>query len=59
MKRRKPTKLFEPIMVGNMELRNRIKMPAMAIAMGEDGGMSEAAKAFYVERARGGWRSWA
>jgi 2,4-dienoyl-CoA reductase (NADPH2) len=54
MNRRKPTKLFEPIMVGNMELRNRIKMPAMAIAMGKDGGMSEAAKAFYVERAKGG-----
>ncbi len=51
---KKPTKLFEPIMVGNMQLRNRIKMPAMAIAMGEDGGMSEAAKAFYVERAKGG-----
>jgi 2,4-dienoyl-CoA reductase (NADPH2) len=54
MKREKPTKLFEPIMIGNMRLRNRIKMPAMAIAMGEDGGMSEAAKAFYVERAKGG-----
>ena len=54
MRRQKPTKLFEPIMVGNMQLRNRIKMPAMAIAMGEDGGMSEAAKAFYIERAKGG-----
>jgi 2,4-dienoyl-CoA reductase (NADPH2) len=54
MTRKKPTKLFEPIMVGNIELKNRIKMPAMAIAMGEDGGMSEAAKAFYVERAKGG-----
>ena len=54
MTRKKPTKLFEPIMVGNMELKNRIKMPAMAIAMGEDGEISEAAKAFYVERAKGG-----
>jgi 2,4-dienoyl-CoA reductase (NADPH2) len=54
MTRQKPTRLFEPIMVGNMQLRNRIKMPAMAIAMGEDGGMSEAAKAFYVERSKGG-----
>lgn len=54
MRRPKPTKLFEPILVGNMELRNRIKMPAMAIAMGEEGHMSEAAKAFYLERAKGG-----
>ena len=51
---KKPRKLFEPIMVGNMQLRNRIKMPAMAIAMGEDGEISEAAKAFYVDRAKGG-----
>ncbi len=51
---KKPTRLFEPIKVGSMQLRNRIKMPAMAIAMGEDGAMSEAAKAFYVERAKGG-----
>ncbi len=54
MKKGKPTKLFEPIRVGNLELRNRIKMPAMAIAMGQEGHMSEAAKAFYVERAKGG-----
>lgn len=54
MKKGKPTKLFEPIKVGNLELRNRIKMPAMAIAMGQEGHMSEAAKAFYVERAKGG-----
>lgn len=52
--RRKPTKLFEPIRVGNMVLKNRIKMPAMAIAMGEEGSVSEAAKAFYLERAKGG-----
>jgi len=54
MPRKKTPKLFEPIRIGNLLLRNRIKMPAMAIAMGEEGGMSEAAKAFYVERARGG-----
>ncbi|MEW6442289.1 MAG: FAD-dependent oxidoreductase [bacterium] len=50
----KPTKLFEPIRVGKIQLKNRIKMPAMAIAMGEEGSMSEAAKAFYLERAKGG-----
>ena len=56
MARKKPVKLFEPIRVGNMFLRNRIKMPAMAIAMGEEGAVSEAAKAFYVERAGEAWR---
>ena len=48
------TKLLEPIKIGKMELKNRIKMPAMAIAMSEDGEMSEAAEAFYVDRAKGG-----
>jgi len=54
MHRKRTDTLFEPIRIGNLLLRNRIKMPAMAIAMGEDGGMSDAAKAFYVEGARGG-----
>src|SRR5208282_2441837 len=54
MFRKVPTKLFEPIKIGKMQLKNRIKMSAMAIAMGEDECVSEAAKAFYVERAKGG-----
>ena len=33
-------KLFEPIKIGDVELRNRIKISAMAVAMGEDGGVS-------------------
>ena len=46
--------LFRPIRVGGLELRNRIKLPAMGIAFEEDAGVSEQTKAFYAERARGG-----
>lgn len=48
------TKLFEPIQIGNMELKNRIKLPAMGIARKEDGTVCEETKALYAERARGG-----
>jgi len=51
---KRPKKLFEPIKIGNMELKNRIKLPAMGIAMAEDGVVTEQAKAFYAERAKGG-----
>jgi 2,4-dienoyl-CoA reductase (NADPH2) len=47
-------KLFEPIKVGNMVLKNRIKFSAITIGMGEDGYVSEQIKAFYAERAKGG-----
>ena len=47
-------KLFEPIKIGNMELKNRIKLPAMGIALSEDGSVCEQTKACYAERARGG-----
>lgn len=48
-------RLFEPIQVGNLQLRNRIKMPAMAVVpqVAEDE-VVRRLKAFYVERARGG-----
>ncbi len=46
--------LFEPIQVGNMLLRNRIKLPAMAVTMGADEYVSDQMKAFYAERAKGG-----
>ncbi len=50
-----PKLLFEPIRVGNLELRNRIKMPAMAVVpqLSEDE-VIKRLKAFYVERAKGG-----
>jgi 2,4-dienoyl-CoA reductase (NADPH2) len=47
-------KLFEPIKIGNMELKNRIKLPAMGIALSEDASVCEQTKACYAERARGG-----
>lgn len=48
------TKLFEPIRIGNMELKNRIKLTAMGIALSEDGTVCEQTKACYAERAKGG-----
>ncbi len=47
-------KLLEPIMIGNVEVRNRIKISAMAVAMGEGGGVSDQIVAFYEERSKGG-----
>jgi 2,4-dienoyl-CoA reductase (NADPH2) len=47
-------KLFEPIQVGSMVLKNRIKLPAMTVGMGKDEGISEQIKAFYAEMAKGG-----
>jgi 2,4-dienoyl-CoA reductase-like NADH-dependent reductase (Old Yellow Enzyme family) len=45
----KLTKLFEPIKIGNMELKNRIKLTAMGIALSEDGTV--------CEQTKGAWRS--
>lgn len=50
-------KLFEPIMIGKMELKNRIVMPAIVsvnVLGGADDMMTERYKDFYAERARGG-----
>jgi len=48
-------RLFSPIQVGAVELKNRIIMPAMEAALTEeDGSMSERAIRFYEARARGG-----
>jgi len=48
-------RLFSPIQVGAVELRNRIILPAMEAALtNEDGSMSERAIRFYEARARGG-----
>jgi len=55
METRPLKKLFEPIKIGGLELKNRIKMPAMVIGMIEkDGSITNRMKAFYTERARGG-----
>ena len=47
-------KLFEPIKIGEMELKNRIVMPAMVLGLGDDGMVTDRFKDFYAERARGG-----
>lgn len=44
-------KLFEPLMIRSMVLKNRIVMPAMQLMLGL---RNRRARAFYLERARGG-----
>ncbi|TFG23886.1 MAG: NADH:flavin oxidoreductase [Promethearchaeota archaeon] len=46
-------KLFEPFKIKNLEIRNRIVMPAMALNFSRDGGINEITNDFYVERAKG------
>jgi 2,4-dienoyl-CoA reductase-like NADH-dependent reductase (Old Yellow Enzyme family)/thioredoxin reductase len=48
------TKLFEPVKIGTMEVKNRIVMPAMELGLAVDDMVTERFKAFYAERARGG-----
>ena len=48
------TKLFEPITLGTMEVKNRIVMPAMGLGLAKDGMITDWYDAFYVERALGG-----
>lgn len=47
-------KLFEPITINNIEIKNRIVMPSMGLAYTSDYSFNERYKAFYRERARGG-----
>ena len=47
-------KLFEPIKIGEMELKNRIVMPAILLGLGADGRVTDRFNDFYAERARGG-----
>ena len=47
-------RLFEPLAIGRMELKNRIKMPALALGYDHDGEVTERLKGFYLERAKGG-----
>jgi 2,4-dienoyl-CoA reductase-like NADH-dependent reductase (Old Yellow Enzyme family) len=52
-----PVKLFEPIKIGNMELRNRIVMAPLGIGFTfttEDGSVTDRFIAFYEARAKGG-----
>ncbi|MCJ7689837.1 MAG: FAD-dependent oxidoreductase [Clostridiaceae bacterium] len=50
------TRIFEPIKIGNIEIKNRIAMEPMGL-MGladREGGFNQRAIDFYVERAKGG-----
>lgn len=48
-------RLFEPIQIGTLHVKNRIVMPAMGTGFGnQDGTVSERLIQYYVERAKGG-----
>jgi 2,4-dienoyl-CoA reductase-like NADH-dependent reductase (Old Yellow Enzyme family) len=48
-------KLFEPIEIRKLQLRNRIVMPSMETCFAEESGeVSERNVAYYRERAKGG-----
>jgi len=47
-------KLFEPIRVGNVAIRNRVAMAPMVMAYADRGYVSEQQLAYYAARARGG-----
>ncbi len=46
--------ILEPIKIGNLELKNRIFLPAMHLNMVEDYKVTDQLVNFYVERAKGG-----
>ncbi len=46
--------IFKPIKINNMEIKNRIYMPAMHLGMATDGKVSDRLVDFYAERAKGG-----
>jgi 2,4-dienoyl-CoA reductase (NADPH2) len=47
-------KLFEPITINTLQVKNRIVMPSMALAYTRDYSLNETHRAFYRERAKGG-----
>ncbi|MFC1929755.1 FAD-dependent oxidoreductase [Chloroflexota bacterium] len=48
-------KMFEPIKIGTMELKNRIVMPAMGTSFADESGyITDRMVAYYVARAKGG-----
>lgn len=47
--------MFKPIVIGGVEVKNRIVMPALTMGYaGDDGSVTDQVINFYVERARGG-----
>lgn len=56
-------RLFEPIKIGNIKIKNRIAMSPMTVGYAEDGRSGERFKNFFEERAKGGvglirWPLW-
>jgi 2,4-dienoyl-CoA reductase (NADPH2) len=47
-------KLFEPLKIGNTEIKNRFVMAAMHLSYTRDGSMNDKLLNFYEERAKGG-----
>ena len=47
-------KLFEPITINKLNIKNRIVMPSMGLVYTDDYIFNDRFKAFYRERARGG-----
>ena len=47
-------KLFTPIRIGKLEVKNRIILPAMGTGFAEDGEVTERMIRYYEEQARGG-----
>ena len=47
-------KLFTPIEVGKLKLKNRVVMTAMDLSYTAEGHVTDRVTAFYEERARGG-----
>ena len=50
----KLTKLFEPLKIGNIEIRNRMVFLALGTVYGAGGLVNDQYKNFILERARGG-----
>ncbi len=48
------SKLYEPIKIGNIKVKNRLAMSAMDLGFTSDGFVNERFIDFYIERARGG-----
>jgi len=48
------SKLFEPVKIGNLELKNRVVMPPMTTNFAKDGKVTDSTVDYYTERARGG-----
>ncbi len=47
-------KLFEPIRINHLDIKNRIVMPSMGLAYSTDYSFNDRLKAFFTARARGG-----